>query len=103
MIVRAAIGVFVLSFVFDVVCLISGHIDPWATIAFYTMVGGIVGALVAAAFGAIDLMSLPDGPVLRIGYAHMGINFAVILVFGLDAWLRLPQDSIGGLPFALSV
>ena len=61
MLVPIAIGGLVLSFVFDIVCLATGKIDPWATVAYYTMIGGIAGALFAALFGAVDLLPLPAG------------------------------------------
>ena len=36
----------------------SAQPETWSTIALYTMVGGIVGALAAALPGLVDLLSL---------------------------------------------
>lgn len=102
MIVPLAIGGFILSFVFDIVCLATGTLDPWATVAFYTMIGGIVGALVAAVFGFIDLVSLPAGYTRKIGLTHMGINLAVVVLFIINAWMR-HGDANSRLPFWLSL
>jgi uncharacterized membrane protein len=102
MVVPLAIGGFLLSFVFDLVGLITGITDPWETVAYYTMIGGIVGGLVAAVFGFIDLVSLPPGPTKRIGYTHMGLNLVIVALFLCNALMR--HDEVGGnAPFWLSV
>ncbi len=88
MIVPIAIGGFILSFVFDIVCLASGTTDPWATVAYYTMIGGIVGALCAAVPGFIDMLSLPHGHTKNIALSHMGINLSVVVLFVINAYLR---------------
>lgn len=103
MIVPIAIGGFVLSFIFDIVCLASGNADPWATVSFYTMIGGIVGALCAAVFGFTDLLSLPAGYTKNVAYTHMGINLTVVVLFIIDAWLRHGGAAVGGAPFILSI
>jgi len=103
MVVPIAIGGFILSFVFDVVCLATGSADPWATVAYYTMVGGIAGALCAAVPGFIDLLSLPAGPVKRVALTHMGINLTVVVLYVCNAWMRHstgePTDLQVGLSF----
>ena len=103
MLVPIAIGGLILSFIFDIVCISSGKIDPWAAVAYYTMIGGIVGALAAAIFGFVDLVSLPAGHTKRIGYTHMAINLAVVALFICNAWLRSPDASPSGVPFVLSL
>ena len=103
MIVPIAIGGFILSFIFDVVCISSGKIDPWAAVAYYTMIGGIVGALLAAVFGLIDLLSLPAGHTKKVGLTHMVIMLAVVGLFICNAWLRSPDGSPSGVPFVLSL
>lgn len=104
MIVPIAIGGFVLSFIFDIVCIASGNATPWATVAYYTMIGGIVGALVAAVFGLVDLLSLPSGQTKKIGVTHMVINLAVVGLYICNAWLRHTDlNATGGTPFFLSL
>jgi uncharacterized membrane protein len=103
MIVPVAIGGFLLSFVFDIVCLATGQVDPWSTVAYYTMIGGVVGALIAAIFGFVDLMSLPSGYTKKIGVTHMVINLTVVGLFICSAWMRHEGLSPAGTPFILSV
>ena len=103
MLVPIAIGGLILSFVFDIVCVATGKIDPWATVAYYTMIGGIVGALAAAVFGLVDLISLPSGNTKKIGVTHMVIMLAVVGLFICNAWMRSPAVSPSGTPFVLSL
>lgn len=59
MLVPLPIGMWVLSFACDL-AFVFGSGDPtWSTVARYAMAGGIIGALAAAIFGFIDVMSLP--------------------------------------------
>jgi len=88
MVVPVAIGGFLLSFVFDIVCLATGTMEPWSVVAYYTMIGGIVGALIAAVFGFTDLISLPKGPTRNVGLTHMGINLTIVVLYIINAWLR---------------
>lgn len=102
MVVPIAIGGFILSFIFDIVCLATGNTDPWATVAYFTMIGGIVGALAAAVFGFVDLISLPEGRIRNVGYAHMGLNLTIVVLFIVSAWMR-HEEVTGNVPFILSL
>ena len=103
MLVPIAIGGLVLSFVFDIVCIATGNISPWATVAYYTMIGGIVGALVAAVFGFIDMLSIPAGATKKVALTHMAINLVVVVLFIFNAGMRSADASPGGTPFVLSL
>jgi len=68
------------------------------------MIGGIVGALVAAVFGFIDLISLPAGSATKkVGLTHMAINLAVVVLFIFNAGMRHAEVNPGGTPFVLSL
>jgi uncharacterized membrane protein len=88
MVVPIAIGGFILSFVFDIVCLATGNMDPWATVAFYTMIGGIVGALIAAVFGFTDYASLEDVHIKHTASMHMALNLTIVILYIVNAWFR---------------
>jgi uncharacterized membrane protein len=67
------------------------------------MVGGIVGALIAALPGLIDLLSLPPGP-RGTALAHMTINLTVVALYAINSWLRWPDPAnFRGAPFLLSL
>jgi uncharacterized membrane protein len=94
MLVPIAIGGFVISFVADLLCLATGNANPWSTVAYYTMLIGIAGALAAAIPGLIDLLSLPAGYTKGIAIKHMSINLLVVAIYVCNAWWRhgSPQD-----------
>lgn len=103
MVVPIAIGGFLLSFVFDIVCLATGSMDPWSIVAFYTMIGGIVGALIAAVFGFTDLISLPRGYTRNIGLTHMGLNLTIVVLYIINAWMRHANPESLSVPMILSL
>ena len=103
MLVPIAIGCWLFSFAADVIMFTTGNANPWSTLAYYTMIGGIVGALAAAIPGLIDLLSLPPGPVKSIAVRHMSINLAVVAIYIWNAWLRSGNAASLKLPMLLSL
>lgn len=88
MLVPLAIGLWIFSLVCDLIHMRAGADPVWSTVAFYTMGGGIVGALLAAVPGLIDLLSLPE-PVRKTAIVHMSINLVVVALFAVNFWLRM--------------
>jgi uncharacterized membrane protein len=96
LLVTLPIGVFVFSFVCDLIYVFGSGNPTFAIVALYTMAGGIVGALAAAIFGFIDLLSLPPEP-RKTGLAHMTINLIVVVLYVINYWLRRgTPESPGG-------
>ncbi len=102
MLVPIAIGCWVLSFAADLICLATGAAQPWQTVAYYAMIGGIVGALAAAVPGLVDLLSLPPGPIKKTALTHMGINLVVVALFVCNAFMRSGNPQNLKLPMLLS-
>ena len=88
MLVTIPIGLWIFSLVCDFVAMQGGANPAWSTVAFYCMGGGIVGALLAALPGLIDLVSLPAGP-RSTALTHMGINLTVVALYGVNFWMRM--------------
>ncbi|HXF77595.1 MAG TPA: DUF2231 domain-containing protein [Usitatibacter sp.] len=103
MIVPIAIGCFVFSFASDLICLATGSADPWNMLAYYTMIGGIIGALCAALPGLIDLLSLPAGYTRGIAIKHMSINLLVVVIYIVNAYMRHANPQQLKLPMILSL
>lgn len=81
------IGAWIFALVADLVASRNG--DPtWHAAAFYAIGVGLAGALLAAVFGLVDLLSLPPGPTRRTGIVHMAINLVGVVVFGLNLAMR---------------
>jgi uncharacterized membrane protein len=87
MLVTLPIGLWVFSFVCDLFFVFGSGAPAWSTVALYTMAGGIVGALLAAIPGFVDLLSLP--PALRkTALTHMGINLTIVVLYVINFWRR---------------
>lgn len=88
MLVAIPIGLWVFSLVCDLAYLAGDGNESWRTVALYTLLGGIVGALLAAVPGIIDMLSLPHR-LKRIALMHMSINLTIVALYAINAWLRL--------------
>ena len=56
MLIVFPIGLWIFSLVCDLIRLAGASGDAWSTVAFFSMVGGLIGALCAAVPGLIDLL-----------------------------------------------
>jgi uncharacterized membrane protein len=74
----------------------------WKDVAFYTLGGGIVGALLAAVPGFIDFFSITDARAGRVALTHMAANLIALTIFVVSFWLRW-IDVVGFLPAGLSI
>jgi uncharacterized membrane protein len=101
MLVPIPIGLWVFSLICDLVYVFGGHGENWAIVAYYTMVGGVLGALIAAVPGLIDMLSLPRG-FRRTALAHMTINLTVVGLYLFNIWLRFDEARDMTLPVSLS-
>ena len=108
MIIPFPIALWVFSLVADVIFLWRGN-SVWRDyIAFYTLLGGILGAAAAAVPGVIDWLSLKDREVVKIANWHARLNVIALLIFAASFYLRTSSGSemVSGshtIPFALSV
>jgi uncharacterized membrane protein len=103
MLIVFPIGLWIFSFVCDLIYLLGQGNILWNDLAFYTMAGGIIGALLAAIPGLIDLLSISDSTVKKIGVTHMILNLTAVVVFAVDLWLRTIRVPGDKLPFILSI
>lgn len=100
MLVGIPIGLWVFAVVADLVHMGGGG-AAWKEVARYCIGGGIVGALLAAVPGLVDLTSISAGNVRKVALTHMTINLFVVGLFGLSFWLRT-TNPLGGWPAAIS-
>ncbi len=107
MLIPFPIGLWVFSLVADLIFMWRGN-PAWESVAFYTLAGGIVGGVLAAAVGLIDLLGVKDNQVFRTGLIHAGANVVSLLIFAVDFYLRTTSGSqmVGAgskIPFILSL
>lgn len=70
MLIVFPLGLLATAVIFDVVFLASGMLEM-ATVAYWLIAAGLIGALVAAPFGTIDWTAIPPGTrAKRIGAMH---------------------------------
>ena len=82
------LGLLSTAVVFDIIYLITGN-STWATVAFWMIVAGLIGGLLAALFGLIDYLNIPNGTrAKRIGLLHGLTNLFVVALFAISCWLR---------------
>lgn len=105
MLVTFPIGLWVFSLVCDLVGLVVDLPQVWFTVAFFTMVGGLIGALLAAVPGLIDLIYYKGGkpPVKRIALAHMAINLSVVALYIINVVMRIGAHGSIRIPILLSL
>src|SRR5437764_12633302 len=74
--VTIPIGAWVASVVFDIAAKVNAHGSRSLVDAAYWLIGlGVVGALLAAIFGLMDLLTIPRGTTaFRAALTHMGLN-----------------------------
>ncbi|HEU4618451.1 MAG TPA: DUF2231 domain-containing protein [Gammaproteobacteria bacterium] len=95
MLVAFPLGLLATGVLFDIVYFATDN-TTFAHVAYWVIIGGIVGGLVAAPFGFVDwLRAIPAGTrAKRIGAIHGGGNLIVVLLFIGSAILRagMPED-----------
>ena len=109
MLIVFPIGLWIFSMACDLVRLAGASSETWSTVAFFSIVGGLIGALCAAVPGLIDLLFYKGGlpPVKKIALTHMTINLAAVVLYAINIWLRASNpataDTSLSLPVLLSV
>jgi uncharacterized membrane protein len=97
MLVTIPIGLWVFSLISDIAFMSTGD-ARWATTAYFTLGGGIVGALLAAVPGLLDFLGLHEPRERRVGTMHLALNLAIVAIQAVNFWLRAASDVASSLP-----
>lgn len=90
MLVTVPIGSWTGAIVFDLVSFFAEDPEPFVHGAMWLVAIGVLGALVAAVFGLLDLSILTPGTkARRIALTHMVLNVTAIVLFGISFLVRL--------------
>lgn len=88
MIIPFPIALWIFSLIADLIYLWLGN-PLWRDyIAFYALLGGIIGGATAAVPGVIDWLSLKDREVVKIANWHARLNVIALLIFCASFYLR---------------
>jgi uncharacterized membrane protein len=91
--VTIPIGTWTASLVFDILGLLSDDPGPYALGAQILIAIGIIGAVVAAVFGLLDMSQLAAGTrARRTALIHMTANLVAVVVFAASWAVRAAED-----------
>src|SRR5690349_1720488 len=93
MIIPFPIALWTFSLIADLIYYFGGHEMVWANVAFYTLAGGLVGAVLAALPGLVDYFSIGDRKASTIAAWHARFNVVALLVFGASFYLRTAKGA----------
>ena len=94
MLIPFPFGLLATAVIFDIVYLIWGN-PTMVTVSYWMIVAGIIGAVLAAPFGLIDWLAIPQGTRAKtIGLLHGLGNVVVLVLFVGSWWLRYSSPSI---------
>jgi uncharacterized membrane protein len=100
MLVAFPVGLLLTSVVFDGLAYVMAGPGLRLT-AYWMLAAGIVGGLVAAPFGLIDLMAIPDRTrASRVGAWH-GVFNLVVLCLSISSWSMRPSGEVSPPTLAL--
>jgi uncharacterized membrane protein len=101
--VTIPIGAWVASLVFDLIAKSADNPTPYALGAKALIAVGIIGAAVAAVFGLMDFLTIPNRTrAQKTGITHMVLNTTTLVLFIVSFAMRSGDEPSGGL-VALSV
>ncbi|MFL6178232.1 MAG: DUF2231 domain-containing protein [Actinomycetes bacterium] len=102
--VTLPIGAWVTSVVLDIVSLATDN-SALAEASRWVIGIGIVGALIAAVFGLLDLSRIPrDTRAFRTGAIHAVLNVIAVVLFAASLWSRTgDEDSVPTVGLVLSL
>jgi uncharacterized membrane protein len=81
--------------IFDIIYLVWGN-TTMATVSYWMIIAGLIGGVIAAPFGLIDWLAIPQGTrAKRVGLLHGVGNVVVLLLFLGSWWLRRGAPDAG--------
>jgi len=103
MLIVFPLGLLATSLAFDIAYFAKA--DPnFGIVSFWMICAGIIGGLLAAVFGLMDWLSIPDGTRAKsIGLWHGIGNVAIVLLFVGSWWLRVSVPDYTPSPSAVTL
>ncbi len=102
MLVVFPIGLWIFSFVCDLIYYFGSGDAIWNDVAYRTMAGGIIGAALAAVPGFIDFLTL-SAKRRTTAAVHMSINLALVVLFAVNFYVRTLGVPVDSYPIVLSL
>jgi uncharacterized membrane protein len=103
-VVTIPIGAWTASIVFDILALCGVEPDAFALAAQWLVAIGVIGALLAAVFGLVDLSNLEAGTkARRTALIHLAFNSAAVVLFVVSFVVRAQSGDPSVWGFVLSL
>jgi uncharacterized membrane protein len=103
MLIAFPIALWTTSLICDFVFRVRNDV-LWDTLAFYSLAGGVIGAIAAAVPGLVDFFSIPSGTLAKKkAVAHMFSNVIALGLFAMSLRLRTQLSPGALVPFILSI
>jgi uncharacterized membrane protein len=99
------IGTWTASVIFDIIGFIADDPEPYAVPSRILILIGLVGAVVAAVFGLLDMSQIERGtPARRTALIHMSLNLGIMVLFLVNLLVRLGDpEQISVFGFVLTI
>lgn len=91
MLIVFPLGLLTVAAIFDVIYIFTqnGH---WVDLSYWMIASGIIGGLIAAVFGVVDWLGIPEGTRAKyIGLIHGLSNVVVVILFIVSWFMRRPN------------
>lgn len=93
MLIVFPLGLLSVAAIFDII-YVSAQNGQWADVSYWMIAAGIIGGLIAAVFGFVDWLAIPEGTRAKyIGLIHGISNFVVVLLFIVSWFMRRPNPT----------
>jgi uncharacterized membrane protein len=93
MLIVFPLGLLTVAAIFDII-YIATHDGHWADVSYWMIAAGIIGGLIAAVFGLIDWLRIPQGTRAKyLGLIHGLSNFVVVVLFIVSWFMRRPNPT----------
>ena len=93
MLIVFPLGLLTVAAIFDIL-YISTRNGHWADLSYWMIASGIIGGLIAAVFGVIDWLGIPEGTRAKyIGLIHGLSNVVVVILFIVSWFMRRPNPA----------
>jgi uncharacterized membrane protein len=90
------LGLLTVAAIFDIIHIFT-HNGHLADLSYWMIASGIIGGLIAAVFGLIDWLGIPEGTRAKyIGLIHGLSNVVVMTLFIVSWFLRRPNPAAPG-------
>jgi uncharacterized membrane protein len=97
MLIVFPLGLLTAAAIFDII-YVSTHNGHWADLSYWMIASGIIGGLIAAVFGLIDWLGIPEGTRAKsIGLIHGLSNVVVLTLFVVNWLIRRPNPATPGM------